>query len=61
MERTYSDGQKFDTPDGLIEIHGLARDHDRIVYSVEYKDVVGNPVSTLAQEEIESNTDISPV
>lgn len=60
-DRKFADGVEFETPDGRIEIVGVARDHDRVVYSVEYKDVSGQPTSTLAEEELENNENISKV
>lgn len=60
-DRKFADGTEFETPDGRVEIVGVARDHDRLVYSVEYKDVAGQPKSTLAEEELEDNESISQV
>jgi len=60
-ERKFDDETKFSTPDGTVEIVGVARDNERIVYSVKYHDVAGTPTSTLAQEELENNSDISQI
>lgn len=61
MERKFEDGKKFEGPDGVMEITGLARDYDRIVYAMEYKDVPGEPSSPLAQEELINNEEIQPL
>lgn len=58
-DRKFSDGTEFETPDGRVEIVGVTRDHDRIVYGVKYKDVEGEPTSTLAEEELVYNEEIS--
>lgn len=58
-ERKFENGTKFETPDGEVEIVGVHSIHDRIVYNVEYYDVAGRPKSTLAEEELLNNDEIS--
>lgn len=58
-DRKYPDGTKFNTPDGKIEIIGIARDYDQIVYAVKYNDVIGQPTSTLSEQELENNPNIT--
>jgi hypothetical protein len=59
-DREFNDGDEFETPDGTVSIVGIARNNDgRIVYRVKYHDVVGEPVSPLAQDELKNNPDIS--
>jgi len=58
-DRKFSDGTRIETPDGTAEVVGVHSSRDgRIVYGVKYHDVAGTPTSTLAEEEIENNSEI---
>lgn len=58
-DRKFSDETRIETPDGEAEIVGVHSNRDgRIVYSVKYHDVAGQPTSTLAEDEIENNSEI---
>lgn len=58
-DRKFSDGTRLKTPDGEVEIVGVHSIHDRIVYNVKYYDVAGQPKSTLAEDEIKNNDEVS--
>lgn len=60
-EPYFDEGAIFETPDGRVEITGVSRSNERIVYSIEYKELLGTPMSVLAEEELKNNSEISKV
>lgn len=60
-EPKFSEGDEFETPNGRAVVTGLYSEGDPIKYSMRYEDEPGQPVSPLAESELENNDEITEV